>query len=466
MAQLPRRVAPDLSADLAGGPASAPLRSASRALGALAAGLLVAAGPARARAEVDLAGTWHVLVHYRDAKASNPDAERWEDRLWEFEPQGDRLRWTEFPIVVFEDEGGRFERRPGSGQYARVIHAWEPSPAQLANIRAGLAANDRGAQAKSLRRRGDSWSSEARASATGASVITYQERWNIEAPEGLPVFEQLDRLGSESAEGVEGRTRLRTERVLEQGDLLVGSYQRDGSRRGTFQMRRSGARRELAKKTQSELQAQAFARSAANAPGLGAAARGKSLAREAREIFAFAPESAAHDDSVRYRFPFDATVPRRLRMGVGGDTAASRLGPTSDWSRHETEWVRYSFDFELPKGAEMRAARAGRVALMGAGFIERVERGGRTTPDLQVVSVLHADGTVALYGHLAEVKVEVGQQIDAGDAVGVAAGPFVHFGVLRRREGGEIESVPIRFDDGTPEGVVPIVGLSYGGKRP
>ena len=240
MAQLPRRFAPDLSA--------------------LAAALLLAVWPAAAWAELDLAGTWHVLVHYRDANTSNPEADRWEDRLWEFEPKGDRLRWTEFPIVVFEDEGGRFERRAGSGHYARVIHSWEPSPEQLANIRAGLAVNDRGAQTKTLRRNGEGWSSATRASPMGASVITYQETWSIEDPDGLPAFEQVDLLGSESAESMEGRTVLRTERIAEDGDLLVGSFDRDGTRRGTFQLRRAGERRELAKKTQSELQQQGFAR--------------------------------------------------------------------------------------------------------------------------------------------------------------------------------------------------------------
>lgn len=229
-------------------------------MSALAAALLVGLGPATALAEVELAGSWHVLVHYRDAGAANPEAERWEDRLWVFEPSGSRLRWTEFPIVIFDDETGRFERRAGSGQYARVLHHWEPSPEQLANLRAGLAANDRGAQAKSLRRDGDAWSSELRAGPTSVSVITYQESWSIADAENLPVFEQLDLLASESAESLEGKTVLRTERVLEDGDLLVGSYDRDGTRRGTFQMRRTGARKELAKKTQSELQRQAFAR--------------------------------------------------------------------------------------------------------------------------------------------------------------------------------------------------------------
>jgi hypothetical protein len=229
VAQLPRRLAPHLR----------------RLLAALA----LALAPAAACADgVELAGTWHVLVHYRDAKAPNADAERWEDRLWVFEAAGDRLRWTEYPIVVFEDESGRFERREGTGQYARVLHFWEPGAAQLANIRAGLAVNDRGAQSKSLRRHGDAWSSAERASPGGAGVITYQETWSVEGAPGLPVFRQRDVLGSESAEGLEGLTELRTEQVRDGGDLLVGHFERDGTRSGSFEMRRAGERRSVPKK--------------------------------------------------------------------------------------------------------------------------------------------------------------------------------------------------------------------------
>ena len=176
MAQLSRRLAPHLKA--------------------LAAALATALCPAAALAGTELPGTWHVLVHFRDAKTANADAERWEDRLWVFEESEGRLRWTEYPIVIFADESGRFERRAGTGQYARILHFWDPSPQQLANIRSGLAVNDRGAETKTLRRQGAGWSSGGRAGATGAGGVTYQETWSIEEPEGLPVFLQVDVLGS------------------------------------------------------------------------------------------------------------------------------------------------------------------------------------------------------------------------------------------------------------------------------
>ena len=53
---------------------------------------------------VTFLGAWHVLVHYEDAASSGAERERWDDRAWVFEREGDRLRWTEYPVVVFDDE--------------------------------------------------------------------------------------------------------------------------------------------------------------------------------------------------------------------------------------------------------------------------------------------------------------------------------------------------------------------------
>ena len=88
---------------------------AALALAALALG-------ARAAGALELQGTWYVLVHYQDKESPKPDAWRWEDRVWKFEKKGDQLVWTEYPIVIFQDESGRFERLGGS-HAARVVDA-------------------------------------------------------------------------------------------------------------------------------------------------------------------------------------------------------------------------------------------------------------------------------------------------------------------------------------------------------
>ena len=210
--------------------------------------------PSLAEDDVDLIGTWHVLVHYRDDHTVRPEQERWDDRVWVFERSGSRLRWTEYPIVVFSDETGRFERR-STGQYARVLHAWEPNAKQLADIHSGLEYNTRGSKSKTLRGSdADGWASQRRSGAISASVITYTENWMIEGMPARPVFTRTDVMGSARTENVEGVTQYATDEVDAGGDVLRGSFERDGSRHGTFRMMRSGGARivEGSGKTQGE----------------------------------------------------------------------------------------------------------------------------------------------------------------------------------------------------------------------
>ena len=74
----------------------------------LAAICLVPGAAGAGASQVDLIGSWFVLIHYRDSATADPDADRWEDKVWTFEREGSRLRWIEYPIVVFEENEGRF----------------------------------------------------------------------------------------------------------------------------------------------------------------------------------------------------------------------------------------------------------------------------------------------------------------------------------------------------------------------
>ncbi len=218
------------------------------------------AAPAVAVEEVDLIGTWHVLVHYRDDHAHNSEAMRWDDRLWVFKRSGSGLRWLEYPIVVFGDKSGRFEHLGTSGA-ARVVHGWEPNPGQLKNIRAGLEFNTRGSKSKSLRGSEENgWSSQRRSHAASASVITYSETWTIDGMPNLPVFRRTDIMGSMRGENLEGATQYTTMEIEPGGNVLRGSFERDGSRHGTFRMMRAGAIQivEGSGKTQGERFMEAF----------------------------------------------------------------------------------------------------------------------------------------------------------------------------------------------------------------
>jgi hypothetical protein len=211
---------------------------------ALLALLLAAALPAPALAfgADDLVGAWHVLVHYQDSATENADAKRWEDRIWVFEKAGDQLRWTDYPIVVFDDDTGRFENI-GGNRASRVLDYWEPNAAQQEQISEGLAINSRGSRSKALSGSDEKGWSSARRSGAGyksSRFITYEETWNIDGLPDKPRFERQDSMGSGGSEDFEGRTLYETTSIEAGGEVLRGSFDRDGTRKGTFRLARSG----------------------------------------------------------------------------------------------------------------------------------------------------------------------------------------------------------------------------------
>jgi murein DD-endopeptidase MepM/ murein hydrolase activator NlpD len=468
---------------------------------ALAAPLLLAGNAGAIDAE-DLVGSWHVLAHYKDSASEHPDRERWVDHVWKFEWEGKKLKWTDYPIVVFEDETGRFDRL-GTNRQSRILRYWEPSPAQLDNIRRGLEVNPRGAKSKTLSPSGKSgWSSSGRASASSMNVISYVETWSIEGIPDAPVFQRADSLSSGMTETLEGVARYSTEGVEEGGRVLYGRYERDGTQEGTFRMMRSGGTQWVkgSGKTQSErfremamsqyaaspefqedlratleeslakedvaLRAEDLDRLVAQVAALYKQGKSEAEIRELMEkeliaaavssFYSFAPKGAVPDDSFRYALPFESAAPRQLTQGNHGS-----------YSHKGSQ--RYAFDFGMPVGERVVAARAGKVVVVIDGF----ERGG-PVKSLQskanAVVVLHDDGTFASYGHLAKgvaVKqgeaVAVGQLLGRSGNTGYTSEPHLHFAVWALDQAGEASTVPIRFAGRSAEGFVPVEGSYYGG---
>lgn len=163
---------------------------------------------------------------------------------------------------------------------------------------------------------------------------------------------------------------------------------------------------------------------------------------------------ARPDASWRYRMPFGGGKERVLSQGVGG--RFSHTGP-----------ARYSFDFSMPAGTPVLAARAGRVVSVRDGHRDSGRRKVRYD-EANAVEVRHADGTVAVYAHLRKgIPVQVGDSVAAGERIGFSGdsgystGPHLHFMVWRRQADLSWESVPIRFDDGMGRGFVPGKGVAY-----
>ena len=163
---------------------------------------------------------------------------------------------------------------------------------------------------------------------------------------------------------------------------------------------------------------------------------------------------ARPDGRWRYRIPFGGSSPRFLVQGVGG-----RFSHTGS--------ERYAFDFAMPWGTPVLAARGGLVVDVEDGHTA----GGpkrRYSDEANHVWILHDDGTIGMYAHLQRgAVVRVGQRVASGELIGrsgdtgYSSGPHLHFMVWRRRSDLGLESVAIRFDDGTRRGFVPAQGVAY-----
>ncbi len=123
---------------------------------------------------------------------------------------------------------------------------------------------------------------------------------------------------------------------------------------------------------------------------------------------------------------------------------------------------RYSYDFAMPIGSVVVAARSGRVAYARTGYVDG--NGGGPVGSDNVVLIDHLDGTYALYGHLtfegALVSlggfVRQGQPIALSGNTGMTGGlPHLHF-MVSRCPGGvipcgkELTSIPVTFSNTRP----------------
>lgn len=199
--------------------------------------LLLAAQAARA---VDLEGTWYLLVHYRDASSSNPDALRWEDRVWHFQREGERLLWTDYEVVSFVDTRGRFERN------RRVMGPWEPSRSQRREIERGLFANPRGARVLALEETEEGvWRTRADPDALRRSraLMSFGLAGSVAGTRDLPVFTIDEMLRAPGSVASLSQTVLTTRSESPDDDRFTGDYARSGGRSGSFRMVPTSLRR-------------------------------------------------------------------------------------------------------------------------------------------------------------------------------------------------------------------------------
>lgn len=190
-------------------------------------------------------GDWYVLVHYRDLGAAgdgDPTATddaapaEWDDEVWRIARADDRVVWIVHPHVALRDRTGRFETL-ASGEEARTVGPWSPSPGQLAEIRDGLELDPHAVRSKTLRgseRAG--YASSGAPRAASASAIAYGEAWSIGGRPGRAELVRRSTLASGRAESAQGTTRFEIREGPTGAGEWRGRYARDGRFVGTFRM--------------------------------------------------------------------------------------------------------------------------------------------------------------------------------------------------------------------------------------
>lgn len=156
--------------------------------------------------------------------------------------------------------------------------------------------------------------------------------------------------------------------------------------------------------------------------------------------------NARPDPGARYRLPFPTGTRYMVSQGFGGGFS------------HNDEQNYHAVDLGVAEGTPVLAARDGIVIEVERDFFESGADLGRLASRANRVRVLHEDGTMAVYAHLAYESTLVtpgsvvlaGQRLGAAGATGYATGPHLHF-VIQRNSGLRLESAPFRFaaPDGT-----------------
>lgn len=146
-----------------------------------------------------------------------------------------------------------------------------------------------------------------------------------------------------------------------------------------------------------------------------------------------------------YALPFASPTALRIDQGFGGSFS------------HTDEYSRHAVDIGMPEGTPVLAARAGTVMEIEDDFAGAGTNLQRFGDRANYIRIVHADGSMAVYAHLAleSVLVSVGQQVAVGQRIaasgntGYSTGPHLHF-VVQRNAGMRIVSIPFKFR--LPEG--------------
>jgi murein DD-endopeptidase MepM/ murein hydrolase activator NlpD len=159
-------------------------------------------------------------------------------------------------------------------------------------------------------------------------------------------------------------------------------------------------------------------------------------------------------------------MPYRLPYALSSSFFVSQTYP--DTRSHADPSSAYAIDFVMPIGTNVFAARGGTVIEVASDFHESGVDMAVDGPRANVVRVLHADGTMSLYGHLNwnSIRVVPGQRVERGEYLadsgntGFSTGPHLHF-VVQRNRGGAIVSLPVAFAGAGGSAITVTSGARY-----
>jgi len=159
-----------------------------------------------------------------------------------------------------------------------------------------------------------------------------------------------------------------------------------------------------------------------------------------RVVLRTAPgDPAAQPHDVTYALPF-ADAPVRVSQ------------PPQGLASHRDAGNAEAVDFALPVGTPVLAARSGTVMQVQDGFAATASDAEGLLERVNLVRVLHEDGSMAVYANLlaGAMQVRAGQHVSSGQPLGhsgnsgLSRGPHLHFAVQVNR-GLQLHAVPVRI---------------------
>ena len=149
-----------------------------------------------------------------------------------------------------------------------------------------------------------------------------------------------------------------------------------------------------------------------------------------------------HDRNHLYLPPIQPGSVFQVTQGFGGQFS------------HQDEQNKYAIDIAMPIGTPVHAARSGLVMKVDDDFFKGGADNRAYLSRANTIRVLHDDGSMAVYAHLAveQARVYPGQRIYAGQLIahsgntGFSTGPHLHFSV-QVNKGMQLVSVPFKFSE-------------------